>query len=517
MVELSWRCRAQASEANSPKEARMSNHHGAAEPRGLANVPHSELFVGRFGRMFRSLPPFAPSEALIERLAAEMVEPADPAGEEDSASDNPTIPAGFTYVGQFLDHDLTFDPVSSLQHQNDPNALTDFRTPRLDLDSVYGSGPGDQPFLYDTTDPVKLLIGRNPPTDDEGHPLESRDLPRNQQHRALIGDKRNDENTIISQLQLTFLDFHNQVVDDIRAHAFDEVLLSDDVFAEAQRLVRWHYQWAIAFDFLPRIVGHELVDELIALETRAKHGGGRETIRRFAPARRFYRVRDHPFMPVEFSVGAYRYGHSQIRPEYDLNDVVQNVPIFVEHPETAPPTSHLGGFRALPQQWTIDWSHFFDLPGGDPPEKTRLIDTRLALPMTQLPSNIAADGSTGKSLAFFNLLRGKRLGLPSGQAVAQAIGANVLSRAELGFDGRAPLWYYVLKEAEVQHNGRHLGETGGRIIAEVILALIDLDGNSFLRQNPAFMPVIDRADPATFTFSDVVAYAVRQRAPIAVP
>ena len=491
----------------------MSSHHGAAQPRGLAGVPHSELFVGRFGRMFRSLPPYEPSDALIQQLSAEMHEPPEAGGEEDSPNDNPQIPAGFTYVGQFLDHDLTFDPVSSLQHRDDPNALVDFRTPRLDLDSVYGSGPADQPFLYDTHDPVKLLIGKNPDTDDDGNPLEHRDLPRNWQHRALIGDKRNDENTIIGQLQLTFIDFHNEVVDEIRSGQLNDALLDHtDVFGEAQRLVRWHYQWAIAFDFLPRVVGHELVDELIKTEQRKKQGGGHETIRRYDPARRFYRVREHPYMPVEFSVAAYRYGHSQIRPEYDLNDVVQNVPIFIEHPEGAPITSHLGGFRALPAQWTIDWSHFFDIPGSDPPEKTRLIDTHLAAPMTKLPANIAADGSSGKSLAFFNLLRGKRLGLPSGQAVARAVGADVLSTVDLGFSDPAPLWYYVLKEAEVQHNGLHLGQTGGRIVAEVILSLIDLDRHSFLSQNPAFTPVLERADPATFTITDLVSLAIKQRA-----
>jgi hypothetical protein len=481
-------------------------------------VARSELFVGRFGRMFRALPAFEPSDELIEELAARMHEEAEPRGdngdgqEERSPSDNPEIPAGFTYVGQFLDHDLTFDPASSLQHRNDPNALTDFRTARLDLDSVYGSGPADQPYLYDTADTVKLLIGRNPAADEDGNALEPRDLPRNQQHRALIGDKRNDENTIVSQLQLTFLDFHNQVVDDIRAGALDEALVSDDVFAEAQRLVRWHYQWAIAFDFLPRIVGHELVDRLIKTERRSLPGGRHETISRFAPEHQFYRVKEHPFMPVEFSVAAYRYGHSQIRPEYDLNDAFENVPIFVEHPETAPSTGHLGGFRALPAGFTIDWARFFDL-GGEAPEKSRLIDTRLAIPMTKLPANIASDGTDGKSLALFNLRRGKMLGLPSGQAVARAIGAHVLTASELDIPGRgqAPLWYYVLKEAEVQHNGRHLGQAGGRIVAEVVLALIALDRHSFLAQDPAFHPVIERADPATFTFADLVTHAVQQR------
>ena len=502
----------------------MANHHGTSLPRGLEDVPHSELILGRFGRMFRTLPEFDPPTSLINRLALEMRETAGrdspgngSGGDETSADDNPEIPAGFTYVGQFLDHDLTFDPASSLQHQNDPNALTDFRTPRLDLDSVYGSGPADQPFIYDTNDSAKLLIGQNPAADANGNPLEARDLPRNQQGRALIGDKRNDENIIVSQLQLTFLDFHNQVVDDIRAGNLAGAVRSHDpadVFSEAQRLVRWHYQWAIAFDFLPRIVGRDVVDSMLKTERRTARHGQHETIHRFAPAKPIYRVKDKPFMPVEFSVGAYRFGHSQIRPEYDLNDDVENVPIFIDDPDNAPITAHLGGFRPLPADWTIDWGHFFNVPGHDAPELTRKIDTKLSLPMTALPHNIAPDGSAGKSLAFFNLLRGKRLGLPSGQSVARAIDADVLTPAEVGFSGPAPLWYYILKEADVQHAGRHLGQTGGRIVAEVILALIDLDRTSFLSQDPAFKPVLDRADPADFTFVDLISLAIKQRSAV---
>jgi hypothetical protein len=490
----------------------MLHQHGAAQPRGLDNVSRSELVVGRFGRMFRTLPPFEPSDELIQQLVGEMYQEAPGAEDDGSPNDNPDIPAGYTYVGQFIDHDMTFDPVSSLDRQNDPNALTDFRAPRLDLDSVYGSGPADQPFMYDQNEPAKLLIGQNPAADADGHSLEPRDLPRNQLGRALIGDKRNDENTIIGQLQLTFLDFHNEVVDEIRSGSLAEFLISaDDVFGEAQRLVRWHYQWAVAFDFLPRVCGQAMVDSLLKTETRHTPGGGEQTIHRFDPQQRFYHPRNQPFMPVEFSVGAYRFGHSMIRPEYDLNDAVQNVPIFVQDPEYAAPTAHLGGFRPLPRAWTIDWSKFFELSEGDDPERSCLIDSRLSEPMTALPSNIASDGSRGKSLAFFDLLRGKGLGLPSGQAVAQMIGADVLTSADLGFSGPSPLWFYILKEAEVQHGGRQLGQTGGRIVAEVILALIDLDSHSFLSQDPAFTPVLERADPTTFTFADIVGVALKQR------
>src|SRR4051794_41911575 len=120
----------------------MPQHHATA-PRGREFAPRSVFLEGRFGRLFRSLPSFEPSDDVLEQLGAEMLEP-----EGGEGLDGP-IPAGYTYLGQFIDHDITFDPVSSLQRQNDPDSLHDFRTPRLDLDSLYGDGPSNDPYLFD--------------------------------------------------------------------------------------------------------------------------------------------------------------------------------------------------------------------------------------------------------------------------------------------------------------------------------------------------------------------------------
>ena len=127
--------------------------HGI-EPRGLRPVTLSTLFEGRFGRRFRKLPPAPPLDPThLQELARSMREPEATGGGGwggPSAPpvdlDNPDIPAGYTYFGQFVDHDITFDPASSLERENDPDALTNFRSPRFDLDSVYGSGPEDEPF-----------------------------------------------------------------------------------------------------------------------------------------------------------------------------------------------------------------------------------------------------------------------------------------------------------------------------------------------------------------------------------
>ena len=138
----------------------MAGKHSALL-RGISAVK-SPLFQGRFGRMFRNLPPAQfgasddESDKNLTKLGAAMVSAPDTPkdGKDDEESG---IPALYTYFGQFIDHDITFDPSSSLMRQNDPDALVDFRTPRLDLDSLYGRGPDDLPYMYDGN---KFRLGR---------------------------------------------------------------------------------------------------------------------------------------------------------------------------------------------------------------------------------------------------------------------------------------------------------------------------------------------------------------------
>jgi hypothetical protein len=212
--------------------------------------------------MFRSLPAFAPDDAALKALARTMVEPPQAAGSNDGDG---TIPAGYTYLGQFIDHDVTFDPVSSLQRLNDPDGLVDFRTPRLDLDSLYGDPPND-PYRYESDDDERpgprFLIGENADGDVDlprtRLPGSRNGLPRG---RALIGDPRNDENVIVSQLHLLFLRFHNSVVDWLSVN--EPGLDRGGLFDEARRLVRWHYQWIVVHDFLSVVVGREVIDDML--------------------------------------------------------------------------------------------------------------------------------------------------------------------------------------------------------------------------------------------------------------
>ncbi|MBB3918271.1 peroxidase family protein [Rhizobium fabae] len=505
--------------------------------RGMDSVAHSSVRDQRFGRMFRNLPAAAFTEDAITDLAktmfqgefAEKIEEGKPVdvalNEREPEDENPAIPAGFTYFGQFLDHDITFDPVSSLDRFNDPDALQDFRTPRLDLDSVYGSGPADQPFLYED-DELHLLLGED--KDFDGTRKNRPDLPRNSApiRRALLGDKRNDENVIVSQLHATFLRFHNKVVDTLRSRDFEL----------CQQTVRWHYQWIVLHDFLPRIIGRETYERVIVGR------GEKPNIRFYNPQGRY------AFIPVEFSVAAYRYGHSMVRPSYSLNRIVTK-PRPVEQPfngKTATfnripifsllegePLANLNGFRELPGFWPIDWAFFFDgiAPDGEPPAGAVLpqpsykLDTTLVDPLTSLPDHRHEPIKIRRALAALNLLRGWRLGLPSGQAVARHMEMEALSDEQLFdsedadrkraraalltnhpgiFKGNAPLWFYILREAEIFGNSQHLGPVGGTIVAEVLAGLIREDRHSFLAQWPKWRPTLPGAEPGHFTMADLI-------------
>ena len=510
--------------------------------RGLMSTPSARQFSGRFGRMF-ALPAATygrtnvESKKALELLGAAMTssldEPKDGVDAEESG-----IPALYTYFGQFVDHDITFDPVSTLTQRSDPDGLTDFRTPALDLDNMYGRGPDDQPYMYNQ-DGMKFLLG-NPLSGNDLDP-DARDLPCNSANpaRALIGDPRNDENSIISQFQGLMLRFHNRVVDD--NPTFD--------FATCQRLVRWHYQWVVAYDFLRRIVSPSAID---SLQTNGRYDSDKIN---------FYDWKSGPFMPVEFSVAAYRLGHSMIRPGYRLNNATL-LPIF----PTVNNSDGLTGFTAMGVTRAIDWARYIDIerraggavppdtkpPNPSPEQSRRLqfayrLDPSVVAPLANLPLSVAPDAPP--SLAQRNLLRSFSLGLPTGQCVARAMGIKPLTDDQIiigkavdpadrgtgdvlgpiaqvkglsNFAGRCTLWTYILAEAmqnpasvkvpvinpvKANVTTPQLGEVGGRIVAEVILGMLFADKDSFLSADPQWRPTIKAID-GDFKLRDIVAYVL---------
>jgi hypothetical protein len=450
-------------------------------------------------------------------LARVMTADADTPTPEDQVDDeeNSGISAGYTYLGQFIDHDLTFDPASSLQKQNDPDGLTDFRTPRFDLDCVYGRGPDDQPYLY-REDGVHMLLGEKL-TGNDADP-KARMVPRvppedAERARAALGDPRNDENVIVSQLQSSMLRFHNRMAD---------LLGPSAAFDEVQRQVRWHYQWVVLHDFLPSIIGQDMVNSILGVS-----GPGKPP----EPHLKFYKPQKQAFMPVEFSVASYRFGHSMVRPIYRLNAKADRLPIFSLKGES------LVGFRRFPTNLGIDWSLFFKM--GDAPktgpkrvQPAYKIDTSLVNPLGSLPPEVAKDPS---SLPQRNLLRGFRMSLPSGQSVARAMGVKPIDDKDLRvgkateadfktnkkltdisprFAGNAPLWYYILAEAQQQFKNNdtpiRLGSVGGRIVGEVFVGLMLFDSHSYIRQNPNFTPRSDMTSPSgEFKMADLLRQAMQ--------
>ncbi|MCA1835410.1 MAG: heme peroxidase family protein [Actinobacteria bacterium] len=542
----------------------------AQQPRCISPVAPAEVRMFRFSRLGPRGEVTDP--ALNQELAKAMtVSKEQP---ESSANGADPIPAGFTYLGQFVDHDLTMDATAvSLGQDVTVDELVDGRSPALDLDSVYGRGPQHpQDRRFYAADGIKLKTGTtaavdvgpatnpNPPNSNSTNAnRDGFDLPRvgtgptkAAQRAALIPDARNDENLAVAQTHLAFIHFHNRVVDTLGAHGVPGVLLFDRAQGEVVR----HYQWMLRTDHLPRIIEPDLVDDV------------------FTNGRKFFEVTaggygddgagttagDTATMPIEFSVAAYRLGHSMIRDTYQWNRLFNtNGPLRIASlfqlftftgtsgnltPITDPaqlddPNS--GRFLRLPTNWIVDWRRLHDfttttLAAPVPPDGMRnvakRIDTLLVNPLDQLPAgtfagreqNLAID-DIQRNLAFRNLTRANMVRLASGQQMANLFGVKPLTAADiLTGDGTGasltdadqlneaqqdalvastPLWFYILRESEL--NGGKLGAVGGRIVAEVFHRAMEVSTHSIVRDpqwRPQFGP-----DSTTFRMADLLMFA----------
>lgn len=403
-----------------------------------------------FTRMFPELPPFAPPTDAAREQAKKLGEKGGLIDALDNLTDpiksitdpvlslnnpdNPNMTAGVTFFGQFLHHDVTLDPRSPLLERSNPRKTTNFRTAAFDLDSLYGDGPEASPELYDVSSgDIKMRV-----EPIRGSELVSRngavrfDLPRDANNNAIIADSRNDEHVILAQFHLAVLRFHNAVIDHLREDPAHADQSAERIFKIAQRQVRWHYQWIILHEFLPLTIGQERVDDILQNGIR------------------FYRVDDDsadrhdrrsksPRIPIEFSVAAYRFGHSQIRPSYRLNfGPTGGSPFFAfifddaQEPNDPDPNDLRGGKRA-PRRF-VDWQTFFKFDATNfRPNKQidgKLSSVVLLLPGSRGPApGLPSDGV--QSLPSRNLMRHVNFGIPSGQAIARRMKLPVLTPTQL--------------------------------------------------------------------------------------
>ena len=403
-----------------------------------------------YDRMFPDLPPFRADEDFLRALGR-VGGVCDCGRSEDSPESLGDTAAGWPIFGQFVAHDITADR-SVLRSRTNTSDLRNARSPQLNLECLYGDGPVGHPFLFQWNDPAKFLLGPG-----------GADLQRNAEGIALIGDPRNDSHTLVSQMHLAMLKAHNTFVDEARLAGTP----NDRVFDEAARQLRRHYQWIILNEFLPTLVGQRLTEQVLQKGPK------------------WFRLEHGVFIPLEFANAAYRYGHSQIRHRYQPSASTEPVPLF----------PNLLGFRPVRPEHKIDWRLFFDTNGTLPAQRSKKIDGKLVRELIDLPAALTGEVQIEDyhSLAVRDLQRGQGVGLPSGEAVARHIGVDPISAeqvgiASVGWQGETPLWYYILREAAICAGGDRLGAVGGRIVAEVLVGLVDADATSYRRSDPNWRP-----------------------------
>ena len=479
-----------------PYKAKIEGYRGDGDEGG----PYADNYPGRsggkgdgYGRLFPIGKSDDDTRALIA-LGRAMVEE----GESGHPAGNTETPAGYTFLGQFIDHDITLDTTSRLGRQiTGDHQLINHRTPELDLDNVYGDGPDRTPHLfrlpYIRVGNLIALDGYPPRADlfrTKSAPIYG---PGGGDSVALVGDLRDDENIIISQLHAAFVAFHNRTADilvegDFGAERWkycksgsrcDTQELAEalpdkakvKIFQTAHDHVIHYYHRIIAEDFLPRLIGPEFTAAFL------KHGREFFFPQGFRDEGGGYHSLN---IPVEFAAAAYRFGHSQVRDAYVLREGA--VFDLLSDQRSGP-----RAFQPVTPRFLVDWRYFFEI-GHERPEGfnySRKIDTELVRSLHRLNFSNAVGKNDLGSLAARNLVRGKTLHLPSGQFVAERVLPVLQERGLIGQGGYgprkggygegwrayilppsdrvkyylgnaySPLWYYLLQEASAFGTNTH--------------------------------------------------------------
>ena len=470
--------------------------HGTSKAKGCTHVA-----VTSFSKLFQ-----LDGVPLSEEEAAILGGPGGIMHDYDGMSADSEIPSGYIFFAQFVDHDITLDTTSGLRDaprtQKQIAKLPSIRSASLDLDCVYGFGPEASPHIYDPERPGR--IAENP----LGY-----DLARSPGGTALIGDPRNDENIFVSQMQLLFHRFHNKLYNErvYQEHSNCEQVdcgqrkaaESFNRFEEAQKQTRYHYQWLVLFDFLKRLC-----------DPKVYKFAAKKLLDGDADFPCFYKPLDcngnedlecgKLTMPVEFSVAAYRVGHTLVRSVYAVNDKQLDLQLFDERFSAV-------GFSTYPQDLVVDWRYLLPVDDCLRPRMTKAVDPLLADEIQNMPKRVVnSNNPSNRALAFRNLMRGNAMSLPSGQAVRmELIGKGYPIEAQLDLcldqvpgwtkldaiarkDGQGnplpslrettPLFYYILRESELLHCGQRLGPVGSAILMEVFGGMLKYCKTSFLNE-----------------------------------
>ncbi len=383
------------------------------------------------------------------------------------------LPAGYTYFGQFLDHDLTLEETplaEATRFASIPATTVNAADARFNLNHLYGAGPGSvrHGSLYET-DGCSFRLGTV--RTKEG---ETFDLPLGKEGEPASAESRNTENLILRQFCVIFLKLHNLAVQELPA-TLDPL----ERFQRARNRVCWQYQWLLREDFLYQLVTHDVYDQVV---TRGQH--------KIDWPRKGFAI------PVEFSQAAFRFGHSMVRERYTLNPENRKVELRVIFDPAL-------GEQPLAPALALDWARFLDTSESSLTGRTRVpamaIDTTMVPPLFHLPPEKVHHlhepdaPDLPKALAVRTLQRSASTRLATGEEVAHALGFVPLRQRkleggeeawakldELGLSGRTPLWFYVLLEGEMECGGVSLGTVGSQLVAEVIDGCLRSDPASYL-------------------------------------
>jgi hypothetical protein len=483
--------------------------------------------------MFPNLSPFHYSDQAAADLAAQMENqsPDAPGTDRGTKDDSATLPAEYTYLGQFVDHNLDFDQTVQPTANVDPSTLTNFESFRFDLNNVFGGGPAVDPQLYAADGRHLLVAGTLGTPQADGFPTVTGnngvfDLARDPVTGvANLIEPRDDETQILSQISAAFIAFYNDFID------------QGDTYAQARQLTEDYYQEIVLTDILPAFVGQSTIDKYLQIG-----GNGQVTVN--TP-----NLPDANFTPIEFSVGAYRFGHSLVRNNYHVNDILptgsdfdDNVPIFDltafqygdlsgGAPLQGPAADAAGNCQDAnqsnelcrqPTDHQIQWKYFVPELDANPADPginfARNTQPSISPALFNLPAEAIAgcpdqadpvcNGSG--SLIARDFARGNYDGLASGQDIARALGCHVLSAPSLNptkdtvFNNGTPLIYYVLAEAQKAH--QTLGCVGRSIVAQTFIRVLWDTPNSILHTNFQPDPSLVKLAPETpaFSFGDLL-------------